>query len=87
MFQRLQEIERCFKKYDNRLRNLNLKVRDAVEDRRAHRVISKSKRKRSNSRYKQQSSTSSVEMRESREPGVPRASPRISVKNDSTKQK
>ena len=52
------ELENRFKKYDNKLRNLNLKVKDAIEDKKAHRIINKSRRKRSNSRFKQNSASS-----------------------------
>ena len=56
------EFEKIFKKHDNRLKNLNLKVKDAMEDRRANRMIHKSRsRRRSASRNdNKQSSNSSV---------------------------
>ena len=65
-------------------------MKDAIEDRKAHRMINKSKRKRSNSKYKQ-NSISSVEIKDSNV-SLPRDMPRIasarqSLKNEGIKQK
>jgi hypothetical protein len=43
---RMLEFEKYFKKYDNRLKNLNLRLKDTLEDRKAHRIISKSRERR-----------------------------------------
>jgi hypothetical protein len=43
------ELEKIFKRYDNKLKNLNLKLRDVIEDRKAHRLIHRSKKRRRSS--------------------------------------